>query len=191
MPSQRVCETLAHQLKSCWASMSSGPFLFVATKFAQLVFRVRQAIKPFVHAAAILIVVTCTLAACTSAEKDGSDSKYVEQELSPVLEVKKDGFTFSMYPDYLSPEESILKLGVRDANNRFVRGASVDADLIATDGHRVKVRFREDNNIERYVASINLKHHENYEVDTHIDLGAPGAPLSNPRFRFHCGDPVP
>ena len=188
MPSQRVCETLANQLKSC---LDSGAFDFVATRSAHIVLQVRQVIKPFVHTAVLLILVTCTLAACTSAEKGESNSKYVEQELDPVLEVKKDGYTFSMYPDYLSPEESILKLGVRDANDRFVRGASVDANLIATDGHRVKVEFREDNNIERYVAAINLKHHENYEVDAHIDLGAPGAPISNPRFRFHCGDPVP
>jgi hypothetical protein len=108
---------------------------------------------------------------------------------NPVLEIKHTPYTFSMYPQFQAEGLSLLKLAIHDSNDNFVHGASVSAHLLANDGDRQHVTFTEDNKLEVYAVEIPLKHHEDYVIDTHIDLKDKGR--FTPKFSFHCGDPIP
>lgn len=105
-----------------------------------------------------------------------------------VLNVEHQGYRFSMYPQYVDESKSLIKLDVRDKSDHFVGGAQVVANLKAADGHVQRVAFREDLNLQRYVADVPLKHHEDYRVNTEVALGKAEF---RPEFIFHCGDPVP
>lgn len=109
---------------------------------------------------------------------------------SPILEVRQLSYLFSMYPEYMNEQKSLLKLDIRDEKNQFVHANAVTATLIAEDGHRQKAVFIEDSKIEKYVCEIPLQHHEDYAIETEIAL--PKFPEKfTPRFAFHCCDPVP
>lgn len=107
---------------------------------------------------------------------------------NPVLAVEHQGYRFSMYPEYVTESKSLIKLDVRDWQGLFVRGATAAANLRADDGHMQKVEFREDAALQRYVADVPLKHHEDYTVDTEVSFEKE---KFRPEFIFHCGDPVP
>jgi hypothetical protein len=107
---------------------------------------------------------------------------------TPVLAVEQKDYRFSMYPQYVDESKSLIKLDVRDKEARFVNGAEAIANLKALDGHTQQVTFLEDVAIEKYVAEVALKHHEDYVVETDVRLGKE---KFSPEFVFHCGDPVP
>lgn len=107
---------------------------------------------------------------------------------NPVLAVEHQGYRFSMYPEYVSESKSLIKLDVRDRQGLFVKGATAAANLKANDGHVQKVQFREDATLQKYVADVPLKHHEDYTVDTEVSFEKE---KFRPEFIFHCGDPVP
>lgn len=107
---------------------------------------------------------------------------------TPVLVVKQQNYQFSMYPQYVDESKSLIKLDVRDNKGQFVTGAVVKANLRAADGHLQAVAFREDAAVERYVADVPLKHHEDYVVDAVVSFRNE---TFKPEFVFHCGDPVP
>jgi hypothetical protein len=108
----------------------------------------------------------------------------------PTLEVVEGPYTFTMYPEYLSEEKSRLKLGICDKQKILLHPSKIVATLIANDGHRQSAKFVEDQNIQKFVSEIALRHHEDYVVETDITL--PAAPGHfRPKFSFHCCDPIP
>lgn len=107
---------------------------------------------------------------------------------NPVLTVEQQEYRFSMYPQYVDESKSVLKLDVRDRKDHFVNGALAVANLKADDGHAQRVEFREDPALQRYIANVPLKHHEDYVVDTEVSFQKE---IFKPEFIFHCGDPVP
>lgn len=107
---------------------------------------------------------------------------------NPVLTVEQQEYRFSMYPQYVDESKSVLKLDIRDREDHFVKGVLAAANLTADDGHAQRVEFREDPALQRYIADVPLKHHEDYVVDTEVSVGKE---TFRPEFIFHCGDPVP
>lgn len=135
-------------------------------------------------------VAAFALASC-SPDLQQTNQALSQDASAPILIVRQPPYTFSMYPQYKTETESILKLDIRDNKNRFVETASVGADLKAKDGHQAVVRFVENSQLEKYIATVSLKHHEDYTIKTRITLpDLPQTSLS-PTFSFHCCDPVP
>lgn len=110
---------------------------------------------------------------------------------SPILVVEQAGYQFSMYPDYQDETKSVLKLDIRNKKDEFVKGAKAAASLKAQDGHEQEVKFKEDQALQRYVADVPLKHHEDYVINAQIALDYGERRVYTPRFVFHCGDPIP
>jgi len=124
---------------------------------------------------------------CSEVPKDITPT--VRDGQSPILEVKVSPYSFSMYPQYKSETKSLLKLDIRDKQDRFVKRAHVYAYLLAKDGHSTKVPFVEDSNLEKYISELALKHHDDYVIHMHIEMADKS--LFVPKFSFHCGDPIP
>ncbi len=110
---------------------------------------------------------------------------------SPVLVVEQDGYRFSMYPAYENETKSVLKLDIRNKKDEFAKGAKASASLKAQDGDEQEVEFQEDQAMQRYVADVPLKHHEDYVINARVALGTGAHSVYAPRFVFHCGDPIP
>jgi hypothetical protein len=126
------------------------------------------------------------LSGCSNTNDTASTIK--SSGANPVLAVEQRGYRFSMYPQYVDESKSLIKLDVRDKEDRFVDGAVATAKLRAADGHIQSVSFREDPALQRYVADVPLKHHEDYVIDTEVSFEEE---KFRPEFVFHCGDPVP
>lgn len=134
-------------------------------------------------------IIVCGLVGCSVSGPKSEEQKLSADSL-PVLEVHQGEYKFSMYPEYLNEKKSKLKLGIRDAQNNFIRTTSLTASLIAKDGHRQEAQFVEDPKLQNYVAEIPLTHHEDYVIETDFTLlDKPGH--FTPKFSFHCCDPVP
>jgi len=129
------------------------------------------------------------LSSCGRSEQDKQTLD--KPSATPVLLVEQGDYRFSMYPEYVSENKSILKLDIRDKKELFVKGAKASANLKAEDGHQQTIAFEENTALQRYVADVPLKHHEDYVIETNIGLDAGEARLYTPRFMFHCGDPIP
>lgn len=131
----------------------------------------------------------CLLASCTPRFEPMS-TKTVAASVAPIFEVTEEPYSFSMYPDYSNEQQSYLKLSITDKQKKFVHAACLLATLTAKDGHKETVQFAEDSKIGKYVGKIQLKHHEDYTVETHVTL--PDSPKEySPKFAFHCCDPIP
>lgn len=131
------------------------------------------------------------LASCSTPVPMKVATSTAPNDQQPVLQVKQASYTFSMYPQYMNEGQSLLKLNIRDKGGAFVSGARASAHLRAKDGHSAKVSFTEDPHIQRYVAEAALKHHEDYVIETHIQMPGSSVPLFIAGFTFHCGDAVP
>ena len=123
-----------------------------------------------------------------SVKKDQVESSPNPNSNKLVLKVEQQGYRFSMYPQYVNESKSLIVIDVRDKDDQFVGGAKVVANLKGADGHVQMLVFRKDLNLQRYVAELPLKHHEDYVVDTEVAFGNA---KFKPEFIFHCGDPVP
>ncbi|MBX9770847.1 MAG: hypothetical protein K2X29_05730 [Candidatus Obscuribacterales bacterium] len=134
----------------------------------------------FANLALGLVLSGCSYKNDQAATKRGSGN--------PVLTVEQQEYRFSMYPQYVDESKSLLKLNIRDKEDHFVKGARATANLKADDGHVQRVEFREDPALQRYIADVPLKHHEDYVVNTEVSLQKE---TFRPEFIFHCGDPVP
>lgn len=144
---------------------------------------------PLRHLCACAVIVFM-LSSCSTKEPDKQLD--ATASMAPILMVEKNGFRFSMYPEYVDESRSRLKLDIRDKGNLFVKGATVSANLKAQDGHEEKVEFKEDSGFQRYVVDVPLKHHEDYVIDAQVSLdNVDGSSVYTPRFVFHCGDPIP
>lgn len=130
-----------------------------------------------------LLALATVLSGCSSGAIEAE-----KRSSTPVLAVKQRDYLFSMYPQYVDKSKSLIKLDVRDKDQRFIKGAQAIAHLKAVDGHTQHVTLREDVGIEKYVAEVALKHHEDYIIETDVRLGKE---KFSPEFIFHCGDPVP
>lgn len=138
----------------------------------------------------LLVLLSVGLAGCSKAELSKEPTATPRPELLPILEIKTEQYTFSMYPQYETESQSHLKLYIRDASGNFVRGANVKANLVAKDGHQQQAFFKEDTRLQKYIAQIPLNHHEDYVIDTSIELKESGRKFT-PKFWFHCCDPIP
>lgn len=108
-----------------------------------------------------------------------------------ILEVNDAPYVFSMYPVYEKAASSQLRLSI-EKEKVFQTGATVTADLVADDGHNSHVSFKENIELQRYVATVQLKHDEDYLIKTNIKLVDGNSSLTKtPTFAFHCGDPIP
>lgn len=137
----------------------------------------------------IFAISILALGGCGKQEQD--EQARQAPSASPVLLVKQGTYRFSMYPEYVSENKSTLKLDIRDPNELFVKGAKASASLRAEDGHQQRVVFKEDDALQRYVAVVPLKHHEDYVIETRVSLLDGKQSLYEPRFVFHCGDRIP
>lgn len=138
----------------------------------------------------ILLLLSCVgLVGCSKTEPTKESTATQRQELLPILEIKDAQYTFSMFPQFETESQSRLKLGIRDAKGNFIREATVTANLIAQDGHKQQAVFREDALLEKYIARIPLNHHEDYVIDTQIEMKGSERKF-NPKFSFHCCDPI-
>jgi|688.fasta_scaffold307913_2 hypothetical protein len=135
-----------------------------------------------------LAVSIVVLGSCTKHEVEKSAAELAKD--SPVLVVEQRGYQFSMYPAYEDETKSVLKLDIRNKKDEFVKGAKASASLKAQDGHEQEVEFKEDRALQRYVAGVPLKHHEDYVIKARVALDN-GGHVYTPRFVFHCGDPIP
>ena len=140
--------------------------------------------RVFALATSILV-----LGSCTPKEVDKPAVQPAND--SPVLVVEQSGYRFSMYPDYQDETRSILKLDIRNDRDEFAKGAKASASLKAQDGHEQEVEFKEDQALQRYVADVPLKHHEDYVINARIAFGNGEHRVFTPTFVFHCGDPIP
>jgi hypothetical protein len=131
------------------------------------------------------------LASCSSPEPEMVPATTATKDQQPVLQVKQASYTFSMYPQYMKEGQSLLKLNIRDKDGAFVSGVRAIANLRAKDGDSTKVSFREDQNIQRYVAEVALKHHEEYVIETDMQIPGPASTSLVADFSFHCGDALP
>lgn len=131
------------------------------------------------------------LASCSAPALQKVATSTATNDQQPVLQVKQASYTFSMYPQYMREGQSLLKLNIRDKRDAFVGGVRAFAYLQAKDGDTTKVSFREDQNIQRYVAEVALKHHEDYVIETHMQMPESSSPLFIASFSFHCGDTLP
>lgn len=160
------------------------------TKYALLteVFN-RHSAKNLAVTLVVVVAAGCTTPK-TSTPMAESSLQPVTADTRPVLIVPEREFTFSMYPEYVDENKSKLKLGICDKQSNVVHAKNVVATLIAKDGHRSSAKFFEDQNIQKYVAVIPLKHHEDYVVETDLTLENVSAHFT-PKFSFHCCDPIP
>lgn len=131
------------------------------------------------------------LASCSAHAPQPVTTSTAISDPPAVLQVKQASYTFSMYPQYMNEGQSLLKLNIRDKDNAFVSGVRAFADLKAKDGHTAKVSFKEDESIQRYVAEVTLKHHEDYVIEAHMQMPGASSPLFVAGFSFHCGDALP
>lgn len=136
----------------------------------------------------IYVVTVCAMTGCSKPETIETTTATSEV---PILQIKQAPYTFSMYPQFETETKSRLKLNIRDSQGRFIHGARVTANLTAKDGHKQQANFVEDNKLEKYIAEIPLKHHEDYIIDAQIELGGSLGSTFKPRFSFHCCDPIP
>lgn len=137
-----------------------------------------------------MVLLSAGLVGCSKTEPTKEVTVAPPPEMLPVLEVKAAPYTFSMFPQYKTESQSRLKLDIRDASGTFVGGANVQANLLAKDGHKQQAVFKEDTGLQKYIAQIPLKHHEDYVIDTFIELKESGRTFI-PKFSFHCCDPIP
>lgn len=145
----------------------------------------------YIRLVPIFFVCVVTICAMTGCSKPETIEKPTATSEAPILQIKQAPYTFSMYPQFETETKSRLKLDIRDSQGRFIHGARAIANLTARDGHKQKANFMEDNRLEKYIAEIPLKHHEDYIIETQIDLaGSPGSTFK-PQFSFHCCDPIP
>ena len=105
-----------------------------------------------------------------------------------VLQVVHMPYVMTMYPRFASRGKSFIHLDIRKGD-KIVDDAHIRARLVARDGDSAEVEFKQDPNIRTYFASLNLKHDEDYVVETDIQLK--DKTVLHPIFSFHCGDPVP
>ena len=125
------------------------------------------------------------LSACSSLEPPKQVTTVV-----PVLEVKEGPYTFSMFPEYENDKKSKLKLDIRDSKDSFIRASKITAVLIGKDGDEQVARFVEDQTMQRYIAEIPLRHHEEYLIQTELVIPDDSGRYT-PVFSFHCCDPLP
>lgn len=107
-----------------------------------------------------------------------------------VLEVKQNEFVMTMHPRYKNKEQSLVYLDVRKGE-AVQSGAKITAHLVAKDGHTSDVKFVQDPASLFYVATVPLKHHEDYVIEAEIALKDEPPTTLRPVFSFHCGDPIP
>lgn len=144
-----------------------------------------------VHSKIVIAFASVLFAGCSAPEPQQIATPTSSTDQAPVLQVKQASYIFSMYPQYMNEVQSLLKLNIRDKDNAFVSGVRAFAELRAKDGHTAKVSFKEDKNIQRYVAEVALKHHEDYVIETHMQMPRASSPLFVAGFSFHCGDALP
>lgn len=145
---------------------------------------------PILSIAALLSINVLTGCKSTSISPVPKPVQELTPSSLPILEVVEGPYTFSMYPEYLSEEKSRLKLGICDKQKILIHPSKIVATLIANDGHRQSARFVEDQDIQKFVSEIALRHHEDYVIETDITLPASLGHF-RPKFSFHCCDPVP
>jgi hypothetical protein len=146
-----------------------------------------EAMKNALVSITVAMALTCSIGGCSKPQTETTPPEV--QGSMPVLQVDQGTYLFSMYPEYTSEEKSKLKFDVRDSQHKAVKVTTLSATLIAQDGHRQKAAFREDPILGKYVAEIPLKHHEDYIVETQVQLPDSQAVFA-PRFSFHCCDPI-
>jgi len=119
---------------------------------------------------------------CTQVKK--SDERFRNVD----LQVVHKPYVMTMYPRFATKGKSFIHLDIRKGD-KIEDDAHIRARLVARDGDSAEVEFKQDPNIRTYFASLNLKHDEDYVVETDIRLK--DKTVLRPIFSFHCGDPVP
>lgn len=138
---------------------------------------------------AIAALVACTQSFSQTANSEitavnASEKKY------PILLVNQSPYRFSMYPIYKSKSQSLVFFQIETLKDKtFIGNAYIEAEFIAKDGDLQKEKFKLDSKNRRYIATLPLKHHEEYMVKA--DVHIPGQKEFSPQFSFHCADPLP
>ncbi len=130
---------------------------------------------------AMTIAACIAMSACSEGDKYG---KEVERET--VMEVTQEPYKFSLFAKCRDEGYSTLQINILK-DSAFVGGAQATADLSTPDGSKQTAMFQEERARKIYEASVPLKHHADYMVNSEIMIeGKKFTPI----FSFHSGDPV-
>ncbi len=124
----------------------------------------------------------------TACSRPAANDPDISKQL--VLEVKQNEFVMTMHPRFRNNEQSLVYLDVRKGE-AVQSGAEIIAHLVAKDGHTNDVKFVQDPASLFYIATVPLKHHEDYVIEAEIALKDEPQTTLRPVFSFHCGDPIP
>lgn len=142
-------------------------------------------------ASAAMVVVACGRSGVSMEETSKLRSvPHSDKQKTIKLMAEEPPFRFSMYPIYDSESESLVYFQIENLNEKtFVQDAEVVGYFIGLDGESQKKTLKPAPDNKRYVASLPLKHHENYEVQVFVQF--PDKRKFSPTFSFHCADPLP
>ncbi len=130
---------------------------------------------------AVAIAVCLATTACSEGDKYG---KEVERET--ILQVAQPPYDFSLSAKCQDEGDSTLQMQIQKEAS-FVEDAQVSAKLVTPDGSEQAAKFTQEKDKYLYEASVPLKHHADYLVNTEIVIEGK---TFTPIFSFHSGDPV-
>ena len=130
---------------------------------------------------AVAIAVCFTTTACSEGDKYG---KEVDRET--ILQVAQPPYDFSLSVKCRDEGDSTLQMRIQKEDTS-VEDAQVSAKLVTPDGGEQAAKFVQEKEKHLYEASLPLKHHADYLVNSAISIEGK---TFTPIFSFHSGDPA-
>lgn len=144
------------------------------------------------------IAILCTILTGTLLAINYYSSKYMLRgsdvsngsSTESVTSVTLEDLKYSMFPIYKNKSESLVYFHVNSLKTKApISDAKVSAEFIAKDGDLKKAAFSFDSTKSCFVTTLPLDHHENYRVQTVVQLS--NGKIFTPVFSFHCADAFP
>ena len=146
----------------------------------------------------LYIAILCTILTGTLLAINYCSSKYLLQgsnvsnksSTASVTTVVLEDLKYSMFPIYKNKSESLVYFHIDSSKSKTpISNAKVSAEFIAKDGDVKKAAFNFESSKNCFVATLPLDHHENYRVQTVVQLS--NGKIFTPVFSFHCADAFP
>jgi hypothetical protein len=144
------------------------------------------------------IAILCTILTGTLLAINYYSGKYLlrgsdvstDSSAASVTTVTLEDLKYSMFPIYKNKTESLVYFHVNSLKTKApISDAKVSAEFIAKDGDLKKAAFSFDSTKSCFVTTLPLDHHENYRVQTVVQLS--NGKIFTPVFSFHCADAFP